>query len=130
MRKAAGSIWEDPTLADWPDNDYRLFCGNLGNEVSDEVLANAFRKYASFARARVIRDKRTMKTKGYGFVSFLNPNDYLKAFNEMNGKYVGNRPIKISKGKWVERSFQSKKKDGLDAEFVKPKIRKIKRIQP
>ena len=52
-------------MADWPENDYRLFCGNLGNEVSDEVLANAFRKYKSFFRARVIRDKRTMKTKGY-----------------------------------------------------------------
>lgn len=38
-------MWEDATLADWPDNDYRLFCGNLGNEVSDEVLANAFRKF-------------------------------------------------------------------------------------
>lgn len=129
MRKAAGDMWEDATLADWPDNDYRLFCGNLGNEVSDEVLANAFRKYASFARARVIRDKRTMKTKGFGFVSFLNPNDYLKAFNEMNGKYVGNRPVKISKGKWKDRSFQQKKKDGLDGKFIKPKIRKIKRIQ-
>ena len=105
MRKAAGTIWEDPSLADWPDSDYRLFCGNLGNEVSDEILSNAFRKYKSFCRARVIRDKRTMKTKGYGFVSFLNPQDYLKAFNEMNNKYVGNRPIKIERSSWKERSF-------------------------
>ena len=40
-------------MEDWPDNDYRLFCGNIGNEVTDEVLANAFRKYHSFLRARV-----------------------------------------------------------------------------
>jgi len=100
LRKCAGDIWEDSTLADWPDGDYRLFCGNLGNEVSDEVLANSFRKYPSFARSRVIRDKRTMKTRGYGFVSFLNANDYLKAFKEMNGKYVGNRPVKLSKSTW------------------------------
>ncbi|WCJ39742.1 RNA-binding (RRM/RBD/RNP motifs) family protein [Euphorbia peplus] len=26
-RKAAGQAWEDPTLAEWPENDYRLFCG-------------------------------------------------------------------------------------------------------
>lgn len=128
LRKCAGDVWEDATLLDWPDNDYRLFCGNLGNEVSDEMLAQAFRKYPSFARSRVIRDKRTMKTRGYGFVSFLNPNDYLRAFKEMNGKYVGNRPIKILKGKWAERSYQKKKADGLEGRFIKPKIRKIKRV--
>jgi len=53
-------------MADWPDGDYRLFVGNLGNEVTDTVLSNAFRKYSSFARAKVIRCKRSMKTKGYG----------------------------------------------------------------
>lgn len=44
----------------------RVFCGDLGNEVTDEVLANAFRKFKSFQKARVVRDKRTLKTKGYG----------------------------------------------------------------
>lgn len=58
-------------MADWPDGDYRLFVGNLGNEVTDTVLSNAFRKYNSFARAKVIRCKRSMKTKGYGYISFI-----------------------------------------------------------
>jgi hypothetical protein len=31
----------------------------------------------------------------------------------MNGKYVGNRPVKISRSDWKERSFQNKKKDGM-----------------
>ena len=127
LRKAAGNVWEDPSLADWPDSDFRLFCGNLGNEVSDEILSNAFRKYKSFCRARVIRDKRTMKTKGYGFVSFLNSQDYLKAFNEMNNKYVGNRPIKIERSEWKERSYKNKKGDGLEEHFIKPKTKKIKK---
>lgn len=35
-------------------DDFRLFCGDLGNDVTDEVLANAFRhKYPSFAKAKV-----------------------------------------------------------------------------
>jgi RNA recognition motif-containing protein len=71
MRKAAGQQWEDATLEDWPDNDFRIFCGDLGNEVNDEVLANAFRKYPSFVKARVVRDKRTLKSKGFGFVSLM-----------------------------------------------------------
>ncbi len=71
IRQAAGEIWEDQTMADWPANDYRIFVGNLGNEVNDVVLTNSFRHYSSFAKARVVRCKRSNKSKGYGFVSML-----------------------------------------------------------
>ncbi|XWS58408.1 hypothetical protein CRYUN_Cryun08bG0031500 [Craigia yunnanensis] len=52
-RKAAGQSWEDPTLAEWPENDFRLFCGDLGNEVNDDVLSKAFTRFPSFNMARV-----------------------------------------------------------------------------
>ncbi|KAG2646647.1 hypothetical protein PVAP13_2KG525000 [Panicum virgatum] len=126
-RRAAGQSWEDPTLTDWPENDYRLFCGDLGNEVNDDVLSKAFSRFPSFnmattssypkklireflydnqgkKRYSVVRDKRTGKTKGYGFVSFSNPTDLAAAIKEMNGKYVGNRPIKLRKSNWKERT--------------------------
>ncbi|CDJ67999.1 RNA recognition motif-containing protein, putative, partial [Eimeria necatrix] len=90
-----------------------VFCGDLGNEVTDEVLASAFRKYKSFDKARVVRDKRTGKTKGYGFVSFTDPNDMLKALKEMNYKYVGNRPIRVLRSKWKEREIDSQKNKQL-----------------
>lgn len=66
-------------------DDFRLFCGDLGNEVTDDILTRAFNRYPSFQRARVVRDKRTNKTKGYGFVSFKDPNDFARAMREMNG---------------------------------------------
>ncbi|KAF3505546.1 hypothetical protein F2Q69_00002986, partial [Brassica cretica] len=52
-RKAAGQSWEDPTLAEWPENDYRLFCGDLGNEVNDDVLSKAFARFPTFNMAKV-----------------------------------------------------------------------------
>ena len=55
----------------------------MGNEVNDDVLANAFRKYPSFSKARVVRDKKTLKSKGFGFVSLLHVDDYIKAMREM-----------------------------------------------
>ena len=67
-------------------DDFRIFCGDLGNEVTDEVLARAFSRYPSFVKSKVVRDKRTNKTKGYGFVSFKDPNDFVQAMREMNGK--------------------------------------------
>eukprot|EP00916_Digyalum_oweni_P019244 GHVL01032045.1.p1 GENE.GHVL01032045.1~~GHVL01032045.1.p1 ORF type:complete len:214 (-),score=46.44 GHVL01032045.1:288-929(-) len=109
LRKSAGQIWSDTTLDDWPSNDFRLFCGDLGNEVTDELLASHFRKYKSFNKSRVIRDKRTGKSKGYGFVSFSDPEDMMKGLREMNQKYVGNRPIKLKKSEWKDREIHSGK---------------------
>ncbi|XP_022851236.1 polyadenylate-binding protein RBP45C-like [Olea europaea var. sylvestris] len=65
-------------------NDHLLFCGDLGNEVNDDVLSKAFTRFPSFNMARIVRDKRTGKTKGYGFVSFSNPSDLAAALKEMN----------------------------------------------
>ncbi|KAL1341666.1 uncharacterized protein LOC127744389 isoform X1 [Arachis duranensis] len=140
-RKAAGQTWEDPILAEWPEDDYRLFCGDLGNEVNDDVLTKAFSRFPSFSMARlsssllivhkskynsnfltVVRDKRTGKTKGYGFVSFASPSDLAAALKEMNGKYVGNRPIKLSKSKWKERTdFEALEKQKRQT-HKKPKL--------
>merc|ERR1712066_1049901 len=109
LRKAAGKIWRDPTLDDWPKDDYRLFCGDLGNEVTDDLLANAFRKYSSFQKAKVIRDKRTGKTKGYGFVSFSAPEDMVAALRDVNGWYVGNRPVRLKKSSWKDKAIDSER---------------------
>ena len=40
-------------MLDWPENGFRLFCGNLGHEIGDEALASAFRHYPSLAKAKV-----------------------------------------------------------------------------
>ena len=67
-------------------DDFRVFCGDLGNEVTDEILTRNFAKYPSFLKAKVVRDKKSNKSKGYGFLSFKDPSDFVKAMREMNGK--------------------------------------------
>eukprot|EP00747_Dinoflagellata_sp_TGD_P165470 gnl/TRDRNA2_/TRDRNA2_186774_c0_seq1.p1 gnl/TRDRNA2_/TRDRNA2_186774_c0~~gnl/TRDRNA2_/TRDRNA2_186774_c0_seq1.p1 ORF type:complete len:216 (+),score=64.31 gnl/TRDRNA2_/TRDRNA2_186774_c0_seq1:105-752(+) len=134
LRKAAGKIWRDPTLDDWPKDDYRLFCGDLGNEVTDDLLANAFRKYSSFQKAKVIRDKRTGKTKGFGFVSFSAPEDMVAALRDVNGRYVGNRPVRLKKSNWKDRAVDSdKSKGGLKLSYCVPqdakKLQKFKKLK-
>ncbi|OII74551.1 RRM domain-containing protein [Cryptosporidium ubiquitum] len=114
FRKAAGQVWVDNTLDEWPENDFRLFCGDLGNDVTEEVLANAFKKYPSFEKCKVIRNKHTGKTRGYGFISFTNPNDMLHAMKEMNRKYVGSRPITLKRSKWKDREVDSDKNKKFD----------------
>jgi RNA recognition motif-containing protein len=105
-----GKIWEDSTLADWEQDDYRLFVGDLGNEVNEDMLFKAFNKYSSLIKTHVVRDKRTGKTKGFGFLSFKDSDDYVKAMREMNGKYVGSRPISLKKSN-VKETMATK--DGI-----------------
>ena len=123
-RKGAGVIWQDESLNEWPENDYRIFVGDLGNEVNDQVLANAFIKYPSFAKAKVIRNKITGKTKGYGFVSVTDVNDYIKIMREMNGKYVGNRHIRLKRSMWKDRIIMYSTSKMADAVFIKKKRNK------
>lgn len=57
VRKAADEIWVDDTLKEWPDNDYRIFVGDLAKEVTTEMMTKTFQHYKSFARAKVWVDK-------------------------------------------------------------------------
>eukprot|EP00010_Vexillifera_abyssalis_P000992 CAMPEP_0201557858 /NCGR_PEP_ID=MMETSP0173_2-20130828/64298_1 /ASSEMBLY_ACC=CAM_ASM_000268 /TAXON_ID=218659 /ORGANISM="Vexillifera sp., Strain DIVA3 564/2" /LENGTH=268 /DNA_ID=CAMNT_0047970923 /DNA_START=67 /DNA_END=870 /DNA_ORIENTATION=- len=99
-RRIDGGVkWTDKTLLEWPENDFRIFVGDLSNEVTQEMLAEKFQHYPSFAKAKVIREK-SGKSRGYGFVSLLDPNDFVNALQEMNGKYCGNHPMKLTKSKW------------------------------
>lgn len=125
LRKGAGKFWVDSSLDDWPKDDFRIFCGDLGNEVTDDLLANAFRKYASFQKAKVIRDKRTGKTKGFGFVSFGAPEDMVEALRNVDNKYVGNRPIRLKKSAWREKNVDSESSARIvDFNYCRPQYSK------
>ena len=93
MRSGGGQNWQDATLLEWDPSHFRLFVGNLAGEVSDDSLFKAFQRYESVQKARVVRDKRTTKSKGFGFVSFSNMDDYSRAAKDMQGKYIGSHPV-------------------------------------
>ncbi|GAA5921605.1 hypothetical protein JCM1841_000150 [Sporobolomyces salmonicolor] len=99
LRKGGGEVWEDQSLLEWDPAHFRLFIGDLDPAISDDAFKAAFSgpRYASFVKSKVIRDKYTNKGRGYGFVSYSDPEDFLKAWKEMNGKYVGTRPVTIKK---------------------------------
>ncbi|KAL8933088.1 MAG: hypothetical protein Q9211_005972, partial [Gyalolechia sp. 1 TL-2023] len=64
IRSGGGQTWQDPSLLEWDPAHFRLFVGNLAGEVTDESLLKAFAKFPSVQKARVVRDKRTTKSKG------------------------------------------------------------------
>ncbi|KAK3111480.1 hypothetical protein LTR53_013227 [Teratosphaeriaceae sp. CCFEE 6253] len=98
VRKGGGQTWEDSSLLEWDPTQFRIMVGNLAGEVTDESLAKAFAAYG-VSKARVVRDKRTTKSKGFGFVSFMDGELGFKAAREMVGKYIGSHPVTIQRSK-------------------------------
>ena len=116
IRAAAGQTWTDPTLTQWPENDFRLFVGNLAKDLKDHDLSQAFSKYPSFAMAKIMYNKTDGKSRGYGFVSVLDPKDCARAIREMNQSWLGSRPIQVKRSEWKDREWKEvqkrKRKDG------------------
>jgi hypothetical protein len=105
-RMAAGKVWVDPTLDEWPENDFRIFVGNISGDVTDQQLYDHYTKYASLAKAKIVRDHK-QQSKGYGFVSFLQPLDCAKAIRETDQSWLGARPIRVKRSDWKDRNFSS-----------------------
>ncbi|KAI1170540.1 RNA-binding domain-containing protein [Nemania sp. FL0916] len=97
VRAGGGQKWTDDSLLEWDPSHLRLFVGNLAGETTDESLFKAFSRWKSLQKARVIRDKVTSKSKGFGFVSFSDPDEFFSAAKEMNGKYIQSHPVVVRK---------------------------------
>lgn len=78
-----------------PDK-FNIFVGDLSGEINDEQLFKAFAHYGSLAEARVMWDMSTGRSRGYGFVSFNNPEDAAEAIRTMDGKMLGSRVIRCN----------------------------------
>ncbi|GER52961.1 nuclear acid binding protein [Striga asiatica] len=77
-------------------SDYTIFVGDLAADVTDYMLQETFRaNYPSVKGAKVVTDRITGRTKGYGFVRFGDESEQLRAMTEMNGRLCSTRPMRI-----------------------------------
>lgn len=77
--------------------EHSIFVGDLSPDVTDYLLQETFRsQYPSVRGAKVVTDPNTGRSKGYGFVKFLDENERNRAMTEMNGVFCSTRPMRIS----------------------------------
>jgi len=72
----------------------KLFIGGLSWNTDDQALEEAFSKFGK-VEAKVIYDKQSNRSKGYGFVTFGAKDEAEEAAKEMNGKEVDGRTIRF-----------------------------------
>ncbi|GJX76966.1 polyadenylate-binding protein RBP45-like protein [Tanacetum coccineum] len=76
--------------------DYTVFVGDLAADVTDYTLQETFSAhYTSVKGAKVVTDRLTGRTKGYGFVKFGDESEQMRAMTEMNGRLCSTRPMRI-----------------------------------
>ncbi len=84
-----------------------IYVGNLSFKTTDEELGDYFKPFGSVSSARVIRDKFTDRSRGFGFVEMDNDEEADKAVTELNGKDVDGRTLKVSEARPRERRPRS-----------------------
>ena len=77
----------------------RLFVGSLSYNTNDQSLQDFFATIGPVASAKVITDRETGRSRGFGFVEMENDDDAKKAINELNGKDLDERQITVNEAK-------------------------------
>jgi len=73
-----------------------LFVGSLAWATTDDSLKSFFETIGEVASARVVTDRDSHKSRGFGFVEFVDEANNQKAVDELNGKELDGRQITIS----------------------------------
>ncbi len=83
----------------------KLFVGGLSWNTTDDGLRQAFERFGEVTEAKVITDRDTGRSRGFGFVSFSDDQAASAAINEMNGTDLDGRTIKVNEAE--DKGFRS-----------------------
>jgi RNA recognition motif-containing protein len=73
----------------------KLYVGNLAFSMTSEELGGLFGEHGKVVSAKVITERETGRSRGFGFVEYDTPTAGEAAIRELNGKNVGGRPLVV-----------------------------------
>lgn len=73
----------------------KLFVGSLSWGTNDHGLRAAFERFGEITEAKVISDRDTGRSRGFGFVTFTDPAAAQQAVQEMNGAELDGRTLNV-----------------------------------
>lgn len=76
-----------------------LFVGNLSYDVTDDQLAQHFSAAGTVVSAKVISDKYSGRSRGFGFVEMSTQEETQKAIDMFNGKDMGGRQLVVNEAR-------------------------------
>ncbi len=76
-----------------------IYVGNLAYATANEDLANIFADFGAVDAARVVMDRETGRSKGFGFVEMANASEANAAIEALNGKEIGGRKLVVNEAR-------------------------------
>ena len=84
-------------------NRMKLYVGNIPHAYQEKDLEEVFSEFGTVVSAKVIIDRVTGRSKGFGFVEMGSKEEGEKAVEELNGKEVGGRAIVVNEARPQEK---------------------------
>ena len=77
----------------------KIYVGNLGYTVADNTLSDKFAQFGTVQSAKVIMDRETNRSKGFGFVEMSTSAEAQEAISSLNGTDFGGRQMNVTEAK-------------------------------
>jgi len=76
-----------------------IYAGNLNYSLTEEALEKVFKEYGEVTSVKIIRDKYTDQSKGFGFIEMADDAAAQKAIDELNGTEVNGRELRVNQAR-------------------------------
>lgn len=76
-----------------------IYVGNLDYKMSEDDLRKTFQSYGNVESAKIIVDRETGRSRGFGFVKMTEDEEALKAIKALNGTEMGGKKIVVNKAR-------------------------------
>ncbi len=76
-----------------------IYVGNLPYQISQRDLEELFSEFGEVSGVKIIQDRETGRSKGFGFVEMTNDNEAVEAINNLEGQDVNGRNIKVNEAR-------------------------------
>ena len=77
----------------------KLYCGNLSYSTTEDTLRDLFKAVGEVASVSVITDRMTGRSRGFGFVEMAEESAAQQAINQLNGRMVDGRSIRVAEAR-------------------------------
>lgn len=81
----------------------KIYVGNLSFNVAEDTLKEVFTQFGDVSSCRVISDRDTGRSKGFGFVEMSSSNDAKEAISSLDGKELDGRNLRVNEAKPQEQ---------------------------
>ena len=82
----------------------QIYAGNLSYTMTDDSLRKVFEQFGEVSSAKIIRDRESGRSKGFGFIEMSNGDEANAAIEKLNGTDVDGRNVKVNIAKPKRRN--------------------------